>query len=77
MVFLVSMSPSGGSVTAVASSLRQVLADAFPTAGVQVEDAGFDVVRPVLLGEPDRCDLCSRAAETLGGCCSECMALGV
>lgn len=77
MVFLVSMSPSGGSVTAIVSSLRQVLADAFPTAQVQVEDAGFDIVRPMLLGEPDCCDLCSRPAATRGGCCSECMALGV
>jgi len=77
MVFLVSMSPSGGSVTAIASSLQQVLADAFPTAGVKVEDAGFEVVRPMLLGEPDRCDLCQRPTPTRGGCCSECMALGV
>jgi len=77
MMFLVTLTPSGASVTAAATSIRGVLAQAFPTAHVQVEDAGFEVVRPVQLGEPDRCDLCSRAAATLGGCCSDCMAIGV
>ena len=77
MMFLVSISHAGASTTAVAASLQQALAAVFPTAAVQVVDAGIEEVRPVLLGDPDRCDLCDRAAATHDGCCSDCMALGV